>query len=167
MKTTRFASGGILALTLWASSTRATEYFVSPSGGNVAPFTSWDTAATNIQDAIDVASTGDVVWATNGVYATGGKVMAGDLTNRVVLDKPLTVQSVNGPFKTTIQGSLDPVTSTNGPVGLRCAWVTNGASLIGFTLQSGGREIQGRPRRFKAEVAPGAFRPPRFWPIVS
>lgn len=114
----------------------AVDHFVSPTGGNVAPFTSWDTAATNIQDAIDAASAGETVWVTNGVYASGGKVMAGDLTNRVVLDKALTVQSVNGPFLTTIQGAWDPVT-TNGPLALRCAWITNGAVLKGFTLLGG------------------------------
>jgi len=145
VKTAKLLGGAVLAFVFWTSPTGAAEYFVSPTGGNAAPFMSWDTAATNIQDAIDAASAGDVVWVTNGVYATGGKVMDGDLTNRVVLDKALTVQSVNGPFVTTIRGSLDPTTSTNGPLALRCAWVTNGASLIGFTLQAGGTRNAGAP----------------------
>jgi hypothetical protein len=67
--------------------TRALERFVSLQGSDRAPFTSWDTAATNIQAAIDAASAGDVIHVTNGVYAAGGKIFAGDLTNRVVLDK--------------------------------------------------------------------------------
>src|SRR5262245_30120005 len=104
----------------------AIDRYVSPVGGNVPPFTSWSDAATNIQEAIDAASAGDVVWVTNGAYATGGKVMAGDLTNRVALDKALTVRSVNGVVATTIQGQWDP-TSTNGPGAIRCAWLTNGA----------------------------------------
>lgn len=100
------------------------------------PFTNWVDAATNIQSAIDAASAGETVWVTNGVYATGGKVMDGDLTNRVALDKALTVQSVNGPGVTVVQGVWDSA-STNGPGAMRCAWITNGAMLKGFTLTRG------------------------------
>ncbi|HLH52960.1 MAG TPA: immunoglobulin domain-containing protein [Verrucomicrobiae bacterium] len=102
----------------------------------VAPYLSWSTAAATIQDAIDSASTGDIVLVTNGVYATGGKAPGGSLTNRVVLDKPLTVLSVNGYSSTIIEGAWDPAT-TNGPAAVRCAWLTNGAVLSGFTLRQG------------------------------
>ena len=62
--------------------------------------------------------------------------MAGDLTNRVALDKPITVMSVNGYAVTVIQGAWDPV-STNGPGAVRCASMVSGAVLSGFTLQNG------------------------------
>lgn len=99
------------------------------------PYTDWSTAATNIQDAIEVAAAGDTILVTNGIYASGGKVM-GNLTNRVVLDKALTVQSVNGSGVTIIQGAYDP-TSTNGLAAVRCVWMTNNAVLSGFTLYGG------------------------------
>jgi len=112
-------------------------HVVDATGANpVAPYSTWATAATNIQDAINIAAAGDIVLVTNGVYATGGKVMAGDLTNRVALDKPVTVLSVNGYAATVIQGAWDPAT-TNGPLAVRCAWLANGAVLSGFTLQNG------------------------------
>ena len=37
---------------------------------------------------------------------------------------------------TTIRGQWDPI-STNGPAAVRCAWLTNGAALNGFTLTGG------------------------------
>src|SRR6266576_1182363 len=105
MKTSRFAFVCGLALAFISPRVSATDRFVSLTGGHVPPFINWTDAATNIQEAIDAAIDGDVIWVTNGVYATGGKVMAGDLTNRVALDKALIVHSVNGPFVTTIQGA--------------------------------------------------------------
>ena len=117
----------------------ATVRFVSPLGAGVPPFLSWNDAATNIQDAIEVASAGDVIWVTNGVYARGGKAIPFTQTNRVALYKALTVQSVNGPEVTTIQGTWNPGTSS----GVRCAWVTNGAILSGFTLEGGGNQDAG------------------------
>jgi len=108
----------------------------------IAPYPTWATAATNIQDAINSATAGDSVLVTNGVYASGGKVMAGDLANRVALFKPVTVLSVNGYAATVIQGAWDPA-STNGPGAVRCAYLTNGAVLKGFTLQNGATRANG------------------------
>lgn len=110
--------------------------FVSPSGSHIAPFTDWSLAATNIQDAVDAAVAGETVWVTNGVYATGGKVMAGDLTNRVAVDKALTLRSINGPASTVIRGAWDSI-STNGPGAVRCVWLTNAATIEGFTITGG------------------------------
>ncbi|MFO1511774.1 MAG: hypothetical protein U1F83_02495 [Verrucomicrobiota bacterium] len=107
-----------------------------------APYLDWSTAATTVQEAIDVATTGEIVLVTNGTYAAGGKVVQGDLMNRVAVDKALTVVSMNGPATTAIRGAWDPAT-TNGPLAVRCAWLTSGAVLRGFTLQGGATRASG------------------------
>jgi hypothetical protein len=140
-KISRFCSVplGIWCLLIVFNAT-ATDRFVDANSTNpTAPFTDWNTAATNIQDAIDVSGDGDQVWVTNGIYATGGKVITGDLTNRVALDKAIAVRSVRGPALTIIQGAG----ATNGPLAVRCAWLTNGAVLSGFTLQAGATRTSG------------------------
>jgi hypothetical protein len=124
------------------TATSGTLYVDLSNPAPAAPYTNWITAATNMQDAIDVASAGDTVLVTNGVYATGGKVMSGDLTIRIALDKPVAVQSVNGPSVTTIQGAYS-FSGGFGPQAVRCAWLTNGASLAGFTLLDGATRSEG------------------------
>jgi hypothetical protein len=109
--------------------TAMTRYVDSNSTNATPPFADWTTAATNIQDAIDAAVDGDLVLVTNGVYATGGSSING--SNRVSIYKAITVQSVNGADLTIIQGSR-----ASGSLA-RCAYLTNNAALIGFTLTNG------------------------------
>src|ERR1035437_1222876 len=131
---------GVAIFLLLALHARATTFYVNANNPVPAPpFSNWNTAATNIQDAIDAASSGDTVLVTNGIYAYGGKVMAGDLNNRVALSNAVTVQSINGPWVPTILGPG----ATNGTTAVRCAWLTNGASLIGFTLTAGATRTAG------------------------
>jgi hypothetical protein len=99
----------------------ATLYVDGNSTKATPPYTKWTTAATNIQDAVDAASAGDEIVVTNGTYATGGRN-----GNRVEVDKPLNIRSVNGPQFTVIGGPG------------RCAYLnTTNASLSGFTLTGG------------------------------
>ncbi len=112
-------------------------HYVDVNGTNAAaPYRSWSAAATNIQDAVDVAPVGAVVVVSDGVYRTGGRIAQGVLTNRVVVDKPLTLRSVNGPGVTVIEGYQVPE-YTNGDGAIRCAYLVSGAVLNGFTLTGG------------------------------
>src|SRR6185312_9582596 len=128
-----------LSLFFAIHSTASTLYVDLNSRNPAPPFSDWGTAATSIQDAIDAATDGDQIWVTNGVYNAGGRVMAGNLTNRAALNKAVTVQSVNGPLVTVIQGAG----ATNGNAAVRCAWLTNNASLVGFTLTRGATRNSG------------------------
>jgi hypothetical protein len=115
----------------------ATLYVSLACTNPVAPYADWSTAATNIQDAIDTSTNGDLILVTNGVYANGGRTVNGyTLTNRVAINKAVTVQSVNGPAKTVIEGYQIPGT-TNGNGAVRCVYMTNNAMLTGFTLAFG------------------------------
>ena len=101
-----------------------TRYVDLNSPSPTPPYTSWPTAATNIQDAIDAAVAGDLVLVTNGVYNAGARLMAGVTTsNRVAVTQPILVQSVNGPSGTSIEGYKPPGT-TNGLSSVRCVYIS-------------------------------------------
>ena len=104
----------------------------------VAPYVSWATAASNIQDAVDAVMFGAHIVVTNGIYQTGGRVVYGSLSNRLVINKPLVVQSVNGPAMTFIQGN--PFIGDNA---IRCVYMTNATTLCGFTLLDGATRATG------------------------
>ena len=129
---------------VFASHIHATTLYVDAnSAAPAAPYTSWATAAQNIQDAVDASIDGDQILVTNGLYNTGGKpVGGGTLTTRVALTNAVTVQSVNGASVTFIQGS-QALGQTNGPGATRCAYLNDGSMLIGFTLTNGATLING------------------------
>lgn len=116
-----------------ADSALATTFFVNIANPSPAPpYTNWAGAAVNIQDAIDASTNGDLIVVTNGDYNTGGRIVFGSMTNRVVVNKAVTVQSVNGPAFTVIEGS--PVIGSSA---VRCVYLTNYAVINGFTLTNG------------------------------
>ncbi len=101
--------------------------YVSPAGNNSGG-SSWTTAFTTIQAAIDAASANDTIVVTNGTYAP--------IDNEYAL--PVTIKSVNGAKYTIIDG---------GGVS-RCAWLgawlgQAGGVLDGFTLTNGFTSAEG------------------------
>jgi hypothetical protein len=107
------------------------QYVAQDSANPIPPYLSWATAATNIQDAVDVGFVTGTILVSNGVYQTGGRDVKA-LTNRVVLDKQLTLRSINGPTVTSIVGN--PMT---GDAAVRCVYMADGTTLEGFTLTQG------------------------------
>ena len=124
------------SLTPQSSFASSMRYVALTSANPLSPYLDWSTAATNIQDAIDASIAGDLVVVSNGVYSVGGRAVYGVATNRVTIDRAITVQSLNGPSSTVIKG--DYTAPTHGGPNVRCAYLTNGAALIGFMLTNGG-----------------------------
>ena len=113
--------GASMLLAIAGSALAGVHYVDENSTNATPPFTNWTTAATNIQDAVDAAVVGDEILVTNGTY------------HPLTVGKPLSVRSINGPQFTTIDA---------GGSG-RCAYLTNSASLSGFTLTNGFAYDQG------------------------
>ena len=102
---------GFLAL-----STSAATLYVDVNGTNpISPYADWSTASTNIQDAVNAATNGDIVQVTNGVYSP------------ISVGIPLTINSINGTNWTSIDGGGTK----------QCAHLADGCKLIGFTLTNG------------------------------
>jgi hypothetical protein len=123
-----------LFLTNTASALADVHYVDVNSTNATPPYLSWATAAMNIQNAVDAAVAGDEIVVTNGIYTTGGRN-----GNRVTVDKPLSIHSINGPQFTAIMGTIRRYNSPK----TRCVYLTDGASLSGFTLTGGVAHLGG------------------------
>ena len=126
MKTITKITVALISIIFISQNLFAVTNYVSKTGGHVSPFDSWANAATNIQAAVDVASSGDIVFVNDGTYYPG---------SQITVDKSITVKSVNGADKTIIDGS-----NTN-----RCFYLdaysnyhqTNSPIIDGFTITNG------------------------------
>jgi parallel beta-helix repeat protein len=93
--------------------------YVSLAGTNVWPYTSWTTAATNLQAAIAAACPGNIVLVSNGTY---------NCSASIVIDRDITVCSLSGTDQTIIDGRS----------AVRCFVLRSpNAVLTGFTITNG------------------------------
>ena len=96
-------------------------HYVSLTGSNVPPFVTWETAATNAQEAIDAAEDFDTIYITNGVYSSDGYLQDG--TNTIILDKQI---DIVGMGKVVIDGKG----------AMRCAHIVSG-TFSNITFENG------------------------------
>ena len=113
--------------------------YVSLSGSHTAPYTNWVDAATDIQSAVSVSTAGDTVMVATGTYGTGGAATPGyTMLNRVVATNAITIESAEGAAGTVIMGA-----GPRGSNAIRCAYLSGGAKLVGFTLAAGHTTLNG------------------------
>ena len=114
----------------------AATYYVDPLGTHEWPYDTWETAATDIQSAVDVAEDGDTVLVTDGLYAVAAQI---EIANGIE------VRSVNGAAATTV-GRV-------GPENHRLFHLANAnACLDGFTLTNGSANGAGGADRYGGAV---------------
>lgn len=91
----------------------------------VPPYLAWSTAATNIPEAVAMATNGHTVIVSNGTYL---------LSSQIVVASAITLTSVNGAAQTIVDGGRSD----------RCFYVSQaGAVLDGFTITRGQRADKG------------------------
>lgn len=133
MKNRVFQWLGFLPLVMGLNLAAMTNYVSLNSTNPVPPYSTWATAATNIQDAVGVASAGDTVVVNSGIYAIGSTVVYGSESNRVALTNAVTLVSLNGPSATAIVGGTQT----------RCVYVGSNSFLDGFTVSNGQSSLTG------------------------
>ncbi len=144
----RRAGLALAAAGAWAAGAAADTHYVALNNpGAESNYTSWATAAANIQDAVDAAAAADVVLVSNGVYNAGGRTEgAYTLTNRVVIIRAIELRAVStNPADTVIEGAADlDGINGNGPAAVRAVRVTVvGAKLNNFTIRNGHTQTNG------------------------
>jgi len=101
----------------------------APSG----TFTSWETAASNIQDALNVSYTNSTVWVGAGRYTASTSSVDYAGTNVVYINRALTLRSSNGVPASTI---IDGQGSNRGIAIVYGGSTTNLFVVNGFTISN-------------------------------
>lgn len=84
----------------------ATRYVSASSTNPIPPFDTLATAATGIQDALDVAGNGDLILVDAGLY-NAGMISNSYGLSRIVVTAGVTIASMQGPQTTIIEGSTN------------------------------------------------------------
>lgn len=110
----------LLIAAIWAVSLSVSgaTLYVSPTGSNTPPYETWAKAATRIESAVNIATNGDTVLVTNGVYYPASEMQ---------VTQAITVASVNGWASTVVDGSGAH----------RCFNLVANAVVDGFTITNG------------------------------
>ncbi len=101
-------------------------------GTSAFPYSGWQTAATNIFDALSVAGNGSTIHVKDGFYG---------ITEPIILDKAITLISLSGPKKTSIFRAY-PRTG-DYPVFRPITLENSGATFAGFTVSNGNSNASG------------------------
>ncbi|MDA3926312.1 MAG: chitobiase/beta-hexosaminidase C-terminal domain-containing protein [Kiritimatiellae bacterium] len=124
--------------------TAKTNYVDAVSGLDINDGLTPATSKKTLQAAVDVAESGDVVLAAPGVYDQGGRPEGAasegydSLTNRVCIDKALTLRASNGPAETLIVGQRGTADNGLASNAVRCVLATYSGTMIeGFTITNG------------------------------
>ena len=97
----------------------AATLYVATNSAHVSPFSSWPSAATSINAAVETAQNGDTVIVSNGTYY---------LSSTIPVYSYLTLISLNGPSNTIIDGQNQ----------VRCIELrANPSTVSGFTIRQG------------------------------
>lgn len=119
-------------LVFGAINLRSADFYAAQNGqAPSAPYTTWVTAASSIQDAVDKAGTNDTVWVGAGRYTRPANFTNYIGTNVVFINKPLVLRSSNGVPESTI---IDGGGSSRGIAVFYLQTTSNLFVIDGFTV---------------------------------